>query len=192
MSIPNSPVAICSNALLMLGAQTISDFNERTDRARLASNLYDVTRDKLLREHPWNCAVKRVLLAPDVDKPLFDFGYKFTLPADLLRVLSVGGQHERQGYRIEGRHILSNEKSLKLRYIFQNEDVTTYDSDLINLLTLAMAAKMAYAITQSTSMAQFRLQEYELALKSAKAVNGLEYPPETMGESNLLWGRLHG
>lgn len=40
MSTDNSPVSVCSNALLMLGAQPINDFNENVDRARLAANLY--------------------------------------------------------------------------------------------------------------------------------------------------------
>lgn len=41
MSTNNSHVSICSNALLMLGAQPINDFSESNDRARLMSNLYD-------------------------------------------------------------------------------------------------------------------------------------------------------
>lgn len=192
MSTANSPVSICSNALLMLGAQPINDFTEKNDRARLVSNLYDGVRDSLLREHIWSCAVKRVLLAPDTDSPPFDYQYSFTLPADFMRVISIGEDGEMPDYKIEGRQLLANVKSLKLRYVFQNTDVTTYDSILINLLELAMAAKIAYAITQSTSMAQYRLQEYQLALRTAKAINGQEYPPQTFGESPLLQARLHG
>lgn len=193
MSTDNSPVSICSNALLMLGAQPINDFNENNDRARLAANLYPSVRDALLREHPWNCAIKRVLLAPDAIKPVFDYQHSFTLPADYLRVLSVvDNANFYIDYKIESRQIVANASSIKLRYIFQNEDITTYDSELVNLLELAMASKLAYAITQSSSLAQFRLQEYQLALKSAKAINGQEYPPQTFGESELLIRRLHG
>lgn len=192
MSTNNSPVSICSNALLMLGAQPINNFSENNDRARLMSNLYDGARDELLREHPWNCAIKRILLAPDIEKPAFEFGYKFTLPADFIRALSVGDEWETPRYVIEGRNILANTNSLKLRYVFQNTDVTTYDANLVRLLELLMASKAAYAITQSTSLAQYRYQEYQTALKSAKAVNGLEYPPDTLGQSPLLWSRLNG
>ena len=62
-------VSICSNALLLLGDKTINSLDEGTDRASLASNLYDSVRDSLLRSHPWNCAVKRVILAPDTETP---------------------------------------------------------------------------------------------------------------------------
>lgn len=192
MSSANTGVSVCSNALLMLGAQPINDFNENNDRARLAANLYPGVRDALLREHPWNCAIKRVLLAPDVVKPAFGYRHSFTLPADYLRVLSVGELGERLEYLIEGRSLLANVSSIKLRYVFQNTDISTYDAILVNLLELAMASKLAYAITQSTSMAQARLQEFQLALRTAKSLNGLEYPNDELGNAPLLERRLNG
>lgn len=192
MSTANSGVSVCSNALLMLGAQPINDFTESNDRARLAANLYPGVRDSLLREHPWSCAIKRVLLAHDIQKPPFGYQYSFTLPADYIRVLSVGEDGDSIDYLIEERRILANVASLKLRYVFQNTDISTYDSLLVNLLELAMAAKMAYAITQSTTMAEYRLQEYQLALRTAKSLNGSEYPADTFGNSPLLEGRLNG
>lgn len=192
MSTANTGVSVCSNALLLLGAQTINDFTEKNDRARLAANLYPGVRDALLREHPWSCAIKRVLLAPDLDKPVFGYQHSFTLPADCLRVLSVGDEGEYIDYLIEGRSLVANISNVKLRYVFQNTDVSTYDAVLVNLLELAMAAKMAYAITQSSSMAQLRMQEYQIAFRTAKALNALEYPGNTLGDSPLLEHRING
>ena len=83
-------VSICSNALLMLGGQPINDLSENSDRARLASNLWPAVRNYVLRRHPWNCAVKRVALAPDLTPPAFDWAFQFTLPPDFMRVLAVG------------------------------------------------------------------------------------------------------
>src|SRR5262245_34886808 len=85
-----SVVNICSNALLSLGAQPINDLAEDSDRARLAANLWEPVRDYVLRRHTWNCAVKRVALAPDVAAPAFDYAFQFTLPPDFMRLLSVG------------------------------------------------------------------------------------------------------
>ena len=93
-------VSIASNALLLLGAKTINSLDEGTDRATLSANLYDSLRDDMLRSHPWNCAVKRVLLAPDTDVPAFDYGAQFTLPADWLKTLSVGPD----GYEVDYKH----------------------------------------------------------------------------------------
>ena len=185
-------VSIASNALLMLGAQPINDFNDDADRARLASNLYAPARDLLLRSHPWNCAVKRVILSPDAEAPAFGYSHQFTLPGDWLRTLSVGEHGEEIDYRTEGRKILANTSELKLRYIFRNDQESTWDTLLIDAMTRTMSATMAYAITQSTSKEELEFKKLDMALKQARAVDGQDDPPETLGDFRLLAARHSG
>lgn len=187
-------VSICSNALLMLGAQTINSFSDASalDRAKLCANLYPTVRNKLLRSHPWNCAVKRLVLSPDVAPPAFGYSNQFQLPTDCLRVLEVCEGGANIDYRIEGRSIQANTSVLQLRYVFLNEDENTWDETLVELMTLAMAARMAYAVTQSAALEQSRMQELQMALRSAKAVDGQEEPPETLGDFPLLQARMGG
>lgn len=189
-----SDISICSNALLMLGAQPINSLDEDLDRARIAANLYPNVRDDVLRSHPWNCAIKRVILSPEATAPLYDFPYQFRLPADWLRTLQVGENYPGYGqdYLCEGRMILTHEPHLKLRYLFRNDDVSTWDSMLVHVMTLAMAARMAYAITQSAALEQTRLQELQMALKAARSVDGQDDPPQTLGGSPLLLSRFGG
>jgi len=182
-------VSICSNALLMLGAQSINDLTEDNDRARIASNLYPQVRDELLRKHPWNCCIKRVILAPDAEAPPYDYTYQFTLPSDWMRVMSVGDYGCEDDHRIEGRKILANTNVLKLRYVFANTNEGTWDSALVTVMTMAMCARMAYAITQSASLSQLKNQEYEIALRQARAIDGQDDPPETLGDFRLLSSR---
>jgi hypothetical protein len=99
----NSAVEICSNALLLLGAQTINSFDDESDRATLVSNLWPNALEAILRSHPWNCAIRRVSLAPDAAAPDFDYSYQFTLPGDCLRKLSVGLKGQPQAHEVEGR-----------------------------------------------------------------------------------------
>lgn len=185
-------VSIASNALLMLGAQPINDFSEDSDRARLASNIYTQVRDKLLRSHPWNCAIKRVVLSPATEAPAFGYSYKFTLPGDWLRTLSVGDYGEEIDYRTEGRVILADDSVIKLRYIFRNDQESTWDTMLIDAMTQAMQACMAYGITQSTSKEELEFKKLEMALKQARAVDGQDDPPETLGDFRLLAARHSG
>lgn len=179
-------VSICSNALLMLGAQPINSLSEGNDRARLASNLWPGVRDDLLRSHPWNCAIKRVILSPESTAPAFDYAYQFALPGDLLRILSIGELGEYLEYRVEGRKILTDDNVLRLRYVFQNDNPATWDSAMVYAAELRMAAAMAYAITQSATLAEAKRQEAELAFRRAKSVDGQEEPGETVGDFRLL------
>ena len=185
-------VSICSNALLLLGGKTINSLDEGTDRASLASNLYDSVRDSLLRSHPWNCAVKRVILAPDTETPAFDYTAQFTLPGDWLKTISVGPDGYEVDYKHESGKILANGTSLALRYISRNDNEATWDSMLVHAMELKMAAEMAYPITGSASMADLMNGKLLQHLKAARAVDGQDDPPQTLGDFRLLNARFGG
>ncbi|MFJ4086135.1 hypothetical protein ACTXNJ_17915 [Pseudomonas helleri] len=187
-------VSICSNALLMLGAQTINDFADQLnlDRAKLCANLYPTVRDDMLRSHPWNCAIKRAVLAPDAVAPAFGYTHSFELPADFMRVLEVGTNGSQIDYLVEGRTIQADTTVLELRYVFRNEVENTWDAHLVKLVTLAMAAALAYPVTQSSALQQSFEQKLEMTLKRARAVDGQEDPPQTLGDERLLRARFGG
>lgn len=181
-----SEVQICSNSLLLLGAQTINSFDDESDRATLVSNLWPNARDAILRAHPWNCAIKRVALAPDATAPAFDYAYQFTLPGDCLRILSVGEVGAAVHYELEGRKVLCDENPLYLRYVYRNEDVPNWDSMLVQAAEAYMAMTCAYPITKSASMFEAMTNLWDLKVKQARNVDGQETPPETLGDSPML------
>jgi hypothetical protein len=187
-----TPVSICSNALLMLGDNPIADFQEGTDKARLASNLWEFARDAVLRRHPWNCAIKRVVLAPDDVPPPFDYGHQFTLPSDWLRTLSIGQEGERPRYRMEGGKLLMDETVCRLRYVFRNDNPATWDALLIETMTHVMRNLFAYPTTQSGSLEQLVNSTVQAAIREARAVDGSEDEPEAFDESPLLAARYIG
>lgn len=185
-----SPVQICSNALLMLDQDTISNFSEGTNRATKAANLWPNSRDAVLRSHPWNCAIKRVSLAADIVAPAFGFSYQHSLPGDLLRVLEVGAEDEAPyTYRIEGKKLLCDDSPIPLRYVWKNEDVTTYDALLVHALEIYMAAVLAYPMTHSTSLRDALLNDYQAVIRAARGVDGQEEPHPQVGDSPLIAAR---
>lgn len=185
-------VSICSNALLMLGGQPINDLSENSDRARLASNLWPAVRNYVLRRHPWNCAVKRVALAPDTAAPAFDWAFQYTLPPDFMRVLSVGEAGNEIDFKIESGKLLCDENPALLRYVWRNENPGSWDDMLVWAMTVSMKAVMAYPITQSASLEQLVEDALKDVLKQARAVDGQDEPPETVGDSPLLAARRGG
>lgn len=192
-----TPVSICSNALLMLGDNPISSFSTgddaESDRARLAANTWDSARDFVLRKHPWNCAIKRVVLSPDVQAPPFDYAYQFELPGDWLRTLSVGREGERTAYVAEGRKILMDENACYLRYIFRNDNPATWDASLVFAMTRVMRAIFAYPIAQSGSLEQLIETELAQTMREARAIDGQEAPPDQLDDSPLMDARyLYG
>lgn len=183
-----SQVTIVSNARLMIGDSAISDMSE--DTTGVGANLYPSLRNDILRSHPWNCALARVILSPEVEVPAFDYTSQFLLPGDFLRAISVGEAGYEIPFSIESGKVLVNDTVCRLTYIFRNEVESTWDSMLITAMELAMAARMAYARTQSTALRDSLMQELELHMKKTRAVNGMEKTPSTFGDFPLVQARF--
>jgi len=112
-------VDVANGALIRLGvADPIVSLDDDTKPARLCKNRIEPAKKALLRYHPWNFAVKRVVLANLSTEPAFGYTYQAQLPSDFLRVVQVDDR--RTSYRIEGPTLLSHEPSLELRYICDN------------------------------------------------------------------------
>lgn len=184
-----SKITICSNALLQLGTQPITSFEDGSDNSLLCSNLYDQTRDGVLRAHPWNCAIKRVSLAPSTVDPIYGFSFAFDLPGDVLRLLEADTVDE---YKVEGRQILANENPFFIKYLYKNTEVASYDSLLVETLTWAMMAVLAYPVVKSTTKSTEINNIYLARLRQARAIDGQEGTPDALGRSQLLDARRSG
>ena len=81
-------LALCSRALIKIGAQPIASLDEGTAEAEVAANLYPATRDAMLSLHPWSFATGQESLPRLAAVPAADFQYAFQLPTGFLRVLT--------------------------------------------------------------------------------------------------------
>jgi len=185
----SSEVQICSNGLLLVGARPISSFGDDGDPALLCSNLWPSVRDAVLRSHPWNCAMKRVALAPDAIAPAFDWSYRFQLPGDYLRAWVVGRDDESPAWQIEEGYIVMDDATCYLRYIKQLTDVTKYDSLLTLAMQSGMAAVLAYPITKSQTQQDAMVKLHQFHLKLARTVDGMEGTGEDGEVSALIAAR---
>ena len=63
MAAGDTSLSICSDALIMLGAQPISSFTEGSDAAQACDRLYPDLPDSLLSRYPWSCSYQKTQLA---------------------------------------------------------------------------------------------------------------------------------
>ena len=185
-----SVIDICSNALLLVGAQTISALDEGNDRARLVANLYDGVKNAVIRSHPWNCCIKRVALAPLSESPAFDYAYQFLLPPDCAKILQVGEYRQEIDYRIEAGCILADETAVFLKYVSKDIDESQFDDLLSDAIMYAMASRVAYPLTQSATLQQTMEQKLAMVMREARSVDGQDDPPETLGDNALVNSRF--
>ena len=68
-----SSTEICNQALILLGQEPIITLDDSTKQSRLCKRLYQPVLEALLRAYPWTFAIKRKILARDLEMP--EFGY---------------------------------------------------------------------------------------------------------------------
>ncbi len=182
-----SGTALCSRALLRLGADTIASFNEGTAEAEVAANLYPSTRDAMLSAYPWSFATGQVALARLNAQPVADYDHAFQLPADFLRALSAGqgGRGRGVDYRIAERRLHADVSDVVLTYIFR-PDESEFPPFFDQTLIARLAAEFCIPVTESTSRTEslFKLAEGEF--RNAKTIDSQQDTPGRIEDFTLI------
>lgn len=156
-----SRTEICNMALVHIGQEPILTLDEETKQSRLCKRLYETVRDATLRSYPWTFAIKRVILAPDLETPAFEFEHQFTLPSDCIRVVSLSVSDEE--YVIEGNKILTNRTEIRLRYITNNTIEALFDPQFCQVLAIRLAKALCQSLTADQDLIKI-LNELERPL----------------------------
>ncbi len=161
-------VALCSRALIRIGAAPITSFEDGTAESEIAGALFTPVRDALLSAYAWSFASGQVALSQLETAPVADYDYAYGLPNDFLRALSAGTGTRGRGlnYRIARGALHTNATAVILTYIFR-PDEEEFPPYFDQALIARLAAEFTIPVTENTSRAEalFRLaqQEYEQA-----------------------------
>jgi hypothetical protein len=186
MSISSS-TDICKLALDLLQGGSVSDITAPSvSIEEVCNRWYDHTRRKLLRQHPWNFAIKRAELAASATPPVFGATRQFPVPVDFLRLLRVVDSDSNvasaDSYFFENRHLMQrydDDDVIRVIYITDEEDVNKFDDLFVELLAVEIAISIAYLVTQNNSNVDRLLNARKSLVMAAKAVDGQEHPPES-------------
>lgn len=199
MGAPQSAIEICNMALAHIGEPPIDTIDPPvTEREEIVALQYDDARQNVLRQFVWNFAKCRANISRS-DTPAFDYEDMYALPADFIRLLSVGGSDFEVGqtldYDIEGRSILINAggaDTIPLRYIKDEELVTTWDPLFRKLVILTLAMQLAFQITGKKEIVAQVESLLTREMPGAASVDGQEVPPKRIQRSRALDARRMG
>lgn len=185
-----SQIDLCSRALIKVGANGISSFDEGTLEAEIAASLYPTVRDSLLSAHPWNFATFQKRLAMLATAPVADFNSAFQLPVDCIRVLSAGtgGRGSGLTYKIVQRQLLTDVDDVVLTYIFRPIEADFppfFDMTLIAQL----AAEFCIPLTDSTSRWEALRDAAEHEFRRARLIDAQEETPPAVEDFTLIESR---
>ncbi len=182
-----SQVDVCNMALALLGQSTsIASLNDPNRAARLCKRFFAIGVDAFLRAYDWNAATRRAPLNRDATAPTFGFAYSYTLPTDCLRVVEM--EDEDAVYKVEGRHLLTDEDQVNIKYIARI-GVGEFDSLMTASLAAYLAADLALPLTSSTTTQKNMVALFEAKRDEAQSIDSREGTAEKMDQSTWLESR---
>lgn len=188
-----------------------------TTAAKLCRIHYPHCRDSVLREHPWNFAVRRVALAASATAPQFEYTYAFPLPGDCLKVIRTSWEangwwsadlswptHElaipyrietvytgTAGSQIPQKCLLTNESSVSIEYVSKITDPTLFDPMFTEALICRVAMAVCLPLTSDKRQYGDLYATYREAMGLAKTVDAQEGSTrEVVDASPFILSRL--
>lgn len=186
-------VEIASLALTRIGHEGVSSFSASGNKAsRWFNSNFETIKKALLREHPWNFAIKRVALVATT-APVNEYSNAYTLPADFLRVVRINGD-AKAGYRVERGTLATYEATATLEYVYDVTDESAFSADFTDLLAQRLAAEISLYMTDSSGTAEMSWKLYEQKLARARANDSREATPRyrTANLAIALLGEVAG
>lgn len=181
-------IDICNSALIFLGVEPISSLSDATKQAVLCNAKYQKVKKRVLKAHPWNFAIYRETLTDNGNTPDHEFGFEFDMPADCLRIIQVYDHFDEFGYRIEANKLLSNQQTLKVKYI-KNVAESEFTEDFAELLALELAVDLSYFLVQSEPVRQGIRDMLKERLRDTRSFDAQEGTPEDINADEFLKAR---
>lgn len=167
-------VSICNNALLLIGANTITTLSDNVNEAVTCNALYAGTRNSLIQEGKWTfCLSVEDLTSSKADSDIDDYSYMFTIPSTVFRVFNKDDIPN--NYTIYGSKIYTNDTTCKV-YCLKDPGEANYPDHFVRSLELKMASLLAAALENDESMNQLFDKLHTDALRKSRRIDGQTNP----------------
>lgn len=150
-------ISICSRALVLLGAEPISSFNDGTDASKVCANVYEGIKRNMIAQYGWRFLMVKKNLTRDTVAPVGEWKYSYIIPGDavaLTHAIFSSGQHAISSgdYEIFGRRIYTNHEVVIADYVTDGTE-GTWPAYFVELMVYAVCANIAFAITDQQGVA---------------------------------------
>lgn len=183
-------VTISNSALLKVGAQQISSFDDNTRSSNTCQALFYVIRDKVQRSAPWRfCLQQRQFMIPSGSAPLFNYTSAYDLTSDILRPWQVDVD---EWTEMNGQVFCNKSDGINVLAIVRNENSQSWDAQFAEAMAWAMAREIALSLVQSLPMAQEMEKGYDKEIALARSTNAVVGTSQTLIADTWSKARKYG
>ena len=190
-SAANSPVDVCSRALILIGADPISSFDDGNNEALVSSNMYeDVARASLVNTR-WRFSTNQAVLNRLTEAPTGRFDAAYQLPTGWLMTHVVTVNDFPIEYQTYGDKLFCNEDAsaslvLDFTYRANEEDWPSY-------FTLAveyeLASIFALSLARDQSLATLMSQQATTSMMKARNLDSQQQTTRVLETTRFLTAR---
>lgn len=187
----SSSLDIANRALILVGANTISSFDEDSEEGRVSNSMYEDMIRTLLISSRWRFATKQAQLNLLSDTPQGRYTRKYQLPSDYLMLHAITVNDlviEYNVYEDEVYADTSEADVLIADYTFRTAE-TNFPSYFIMLAEYRLATILATALARDEQMASlFDVQTTRLA-QQAKTLDSQQQTTRKLVTSRFITDR---
>jgi len=184
----NSPIDICSRALILIGADPITSFDDGNTEALVAVNMYeDVARASLVNSR-WRFATNQAVLNLLSAAPTGRYDRAYQLPSDTLMLHAVTVSDLPIDYQIYGNKVFSDTDPSDVvvaDYTFRAEE-----QDWPSYFTLAveysLAVVFATSIARDSTLAALMQSQGQNAMAKARSLDSQQQTSRKLTTSRFI------
>lgn len=173
-----SKIQFISNAMVLLGGNTVNSLDDGSTEAQIGASLYESTYNTMLSTHRWRFCTKTQVLSKLSQETKTKYKNAFSLPSDMIYLIKA----DFHDYEIYGSTLHSNADSVKIDYTFR-VDESVLPPAFVKALEFNLAAQFAVPLTGDLNKADFYGKAYLNSLRVAKYNDSSQRPGDTFIDS---------
>lgn len=186
-----SAVDVCSRALILVGAEPITSFDDGNNEALIASNMYeDVARASLLNTR-WRFSTNQAILNRLSDAPTGRFDAAYQLPSGWLmtHVVTVNDtpiEYQTYGDKLFCNETASSELVLDFTYRANEQGWPSYFTIAVEY---ELASVFAVSLARDQSLAQLMAQQAATSMMRARNLDAQQQTTRKLSTSRFITNR---
>tara|TARA_R100001510_G_scaffold55811_1_gene60288 strand:- start:13465 stop:14058 length:594 start_codon:yes stop_codon:yes gene_type:complete len=184
----NSAIDICARALILIGADPITSFDDGNNEALVASNVYEDIARASLTSSRWRFSTNQAILNRLTDPPTGRYDAAYQLPDGWLMTHAVTVNDTPIEYQTYGDKIYANEDAnsvVILDYTYRAEE-TDFPSYFTIALELELARVFAFSLARDAQLANLMAQQAQAAMMKARTIDSQQQTTRKLNTSRFI------
>ena len=190
-STADTPLDICSRALILIGAEPISSFDDGTTEATVAVNMYEDVVQAALVNSRWRFATNQKIVNRLTDAPTGRYDYAYQLPSDMIMLHGATVNGNLIEYQVYGDKLFADTTetdTVIVDYSFRASEID-FPSYFTLAVEFSLAIIFATSIARDANLAALMTQRADLSMAKARTLDSQQQTTRKLETSRFLTAR---